>query len=119
MLVRIQEMAETTKPYDMMQQKKTEGLEQVNNDQFEVVNFENHRVHFFTSLSHYRFIIFGKRDSLVGANIFLKLYDLLVQNFLKKPDYDAVPFAHPGPPACAQRRQVQRRDPEDVKRHLE
>ena len=83
-------MAETTKPKFQQNLKKAQGLELVNNDQIETVNFEAFRIHFFTSLSHYRFIIFGGKDSIVGSSVFGRLYELVINMFLKDPEYDDV-----------------------------
>ena len=87
-LKRIQEMSETTKPNEVIKAyPKPFGFEEQHNDKIEIINFEGFRVHFFTSLTLYTFIIIGQKESIVDQAYFQQIYQALCDFVLKDPQY--------------------------------
>ena len=87
MLKRLIEMAEITRPYEMMKAKKPDGFEQIHRDKIETMSFEGFRIHFFTSLTNYTFIIVGQKDSVVPSTVFNQIYQAFCDHCLKDPSY--------------------------------
>ena len=87
-LKRIQEMSETTKPSEVARSsQKPFGFEEQHNDKIEVINFEGFRVHFYTTLTLYTFIIIGQKESQVDIAYFQQIYQALCDLVLKDSQY--------------------------------
>ena len=86
-LMRVQDMAETTQPAEIVRRKKPEGFEELYRDKIEVINFETHRLHLYCTLTHYRIIMIGGKDSTVNPAIFAQVFQSLVEFCLKDPNY--------------------------------
>ena len=87
-LKRIQEMSETTKPNEVVKAyPKPFGFQEQHNDKIELINYEGFRVHFYTSLTLYTFIIIGQKDSQVDQSYFQKIYQALCDSVLKDSLY--------------------------------
>ncbi len=80
-------MAETTQPIELMKRRKPEGFEQQHIDKIDTITFEGYRVHFFTSLTHYTFVLIGQRDSNAPNTVFSLIYQALCEHCLKDPNY--------------------------------
>ena len=99
LLKRVQEMAETTLPLELMKKKKPEGFEAQHIDKIDVINFETFRLHFFTSLTHYTFVVVGSRDSVVDPKVFSMIYSYLCEYCLKNPSYTVLSQSDTAQPA--------------------
>ena len=86
-LMRVQDMAETTQPQEIMKKKKPEGFEELYRDKIEVINFNIYRLHLYCSLTLYRIIIIGQKDSSINPQVFNMIYQSLAEYCLKDPNY--------------------------------
>ena len=83
----MQEIAETIQPNQLVSKKKPDGFEMQHVDKMEIINFDAYKLHFFTSLTAYTFIIVGQKDSQVPQSVYLDIYRALCDSCLKDPSY--------------------------------
>ena len=91
-LRRVQELAETIQPNEIISKKKPEGFEMQHIDKIEIINYDSYRLHFFTSLTMYTFILIGQKDSSVIMSTFLDIYRALCDYGIKDPTYPVTRF---------------------------